>query len=100
MDDVKRRVLELISAERVRVRGHFMREAAKERVIVDDVLRAIRRGSRSSQADADSKFGVRHVFRGTDTLEKKWDVVVSVDESTNTLWLHTVFPTQSRKLRR
>jgi hypothetical protein len=67
-------------------------------VLLEDALRAVRRGAfLPGQADTDSSFGERFRIRGTDTQDRVLDVIVSIDEQANLLWLHTVFISGRKK---
>lgn len=101
MDPIKRRVLELISADRVRRRKHFRKRCDHYEVLVQEAFEVLKGGAiLTGQADFDARFGERHRFRGRDSRDRQWDVVVSVDEAGNLLWLHTVFPSRHKGRRR
>ena len=92
MHPIKRRVLELVAADRIRQRDHFKRQAQRRGIALEDALLTLRRGAPlAGQADTDAEYGRRHRFRGRDASERLLDVIVSIDEERDCLWLHSVF---------
>ena len=93
MDDVKRRVLDLIEQDRFRPTGHFLQRCEEREATLDDGLRVLKGGVPvPSHSEIHSRFGPTYLFRGIDTKDRKSAVAVAFDDIENILLLITIYP--------
>jgi hypothetical protein len=93
MDELKRRVLELLDSGQFRFAKHFRRRRA-ERAFTDlDALRALRNGT----LDLRRCEGNNLAFLGTDTADRRVCVIFRVDDEADRLVILSMFPLATRR---
>jgi hypothetical protein len=80
MDPVKRRLIELIEADRVRMTRHFRDACREDQASFQDAVFAVRNGARQGEEPVHARGALRYRFHGVDTMGRRVAVVVELDE--------------------
>jgi hypothetical protein len=87
MDEIKRRVTELLRNGRFKLNNHFLKRSAERDASIQDARRVLKGGV----VDSVRSRGNSLAFVGNDTKDRRTCVIVRIDEAHNRLVLKTIF---------
>jgi hypothetical protein len=90
MDEIKRKVLDLIARDQVVPTDHFLDRVEKRRIGIDDALSVLKSGRQvPERAEFDSYGNTKHYFAGRSSRGQRLAIVVLIDEVSDELRIIT-----------